>query len=68
MERKYLCEMKTTSEMASQLKTDQSEKKAIFCYFLYCNYFNEISSVEISLNKVTHFLILRPIHMLFKNL
>ncbi len=27
MERKYLCEMKTTSEMASQLKTDQSEKR-----------------------------------------
>lgn len=37
-------------------------------HFLYCNYFNGISNVEISLNKVTHFLILGPIHMLLKNL
>lgn len=48
--------MKTTSEMASQLKTNQ--KKG---YFLYCNYFNEIP-----LNKVTQFLILRANSHVFK--
>lgn len=46
--------------MASQLKTDLYSLKTKV-YFLYCNYFIEI--VEISLNKVIHFL--RPMHMFY---